>query len=168
MVRGRSSAAVVTLANGSREMSRRRVARLNEQLKREITELLRYKVKDPRVGMATVTEVSTAPDLSFARVYISVIGEDAEKAEVLEGLRAAAPFIRGELGRRLRVRRVPELDIQLDRSLEQALRIEKLLAEVRPAPDEDQIDTGPDEGSDARDEEARAEHPRDEKAGDGG
>lgn len=112
-------------------MSQRRVARLNEQLKREITEILRYEVKDPRVGTATVTEVSVAPDLSFARVYIGALGEEPDKAEAVAGVRAAAAFIRGELGRRLRLRRLPELDVQLDRAAEHATRIERLLNEVR-------------------------------------
>lgn len=135
-------------------MSQRRVARLNEQLKREITEILRYEVKDPRVGMATVTEVSVAPDLSFARVYISVLGEEPDKAETLEGVRAASPFIRGELGRRLRVRRVPELDIQLDRALEYATRIERLLSEVRQ-PEAEPTDEPADDEPGADEEDKR-------------
>lgn len=113
-------------------MASRRVERLNEQLKREITEIVRNEVKDPRIGFATITAVRTSPDLSFARVYVSVFGEDAAKEQTVEGLQAAAPFIRGELGRRLHIRRIPELRFELDRSLEHAMRIERLLHEALP------------------------------------
>jgi ribosome-binding factor A len=109
----------------------RRVERLNEQLKREITEILRMEAKDPRLGVVTVTAVEASADLSTARVHVSALGDDAEKEETLEGLRAAAPFVRSELGRRLHVRRVPELRFELDRSLERALRIEELLEQAR-------------------------------------
>ncbi|HEX7089737.1 MAG TPA: 30S ribosome-binding factor RbfA [Longimicrobiales bacterium] len=118
-------------------MARRRVARLGEQFKREITEILQREVKDPRVGFVTITDVEVTPDLYHARVFVRIMGDDARKAEALEGLRAAAPFIRGELGQRLRIRRSPELHFELDRSLEHALRIEQLLREVRP-PEEGQ------------------------------
>jgi ribosome-binding factor A len=109
----------------------RRVPRLNEQLKREITDILRSEVKDPRIGFVTVTDVRVSADLSVARVYVSVLGEPREKEETLEGLRAAAPFIRGEIGRRMRIRRAPELRFELDVTLERAMRIEQLLREVR-------------------------------------
>mgnify|MGYP001239012380 CR=1 FL=1 len=111
-------------------MARRRIERLNEQLKREITEILRLEVKDPRVGWATLTGVETSPDLSIARVYVSLMGEEEEKAQTLAGLRAAAPFIRTELGRRLYLRRAPELRFEVDRTLERAMRIERLLHEA--------------------------------------
>ena len=113
-------------------MARRRVARLGEQFKREITEILQREVKDPRVGFVTITDVEVTPDLYYAWVYVRVMGDDARKAEALEGLRAAASFIRGELGQRLHIRRIPELRFELDRSLEHAMRIEQLLREVRP------------------------------------
>ncbi|HEY8485525.1 MAG TPA: 30S ribosome-binding factor RbfA [Longimicrobiales bacterium] len=109
----------------------RRVPRLNEQLKREITDILRSEVKDPRIGFVTVTDVRVSADLSVARVYVSVMGGPREKEETLEGLRAAAPFIRGEIGRRMRIRRAPELRFELDVTLERAMRIEQLLREVR-------------------------------------
>jgi ribosome-binding factor A len=114
-------------------MARRRMPRVNEQLKREISELIRTEARDPRIGVATVTAVSAAPDLSFARVFVAVPGPDEEREQTLAGLAAAAPWIRGELGRRLHVRRVPELRFELDTSLDYALRIERLLKEVRPA-----------------------------------
>lgn len=116
-------------------MPHRRIERLNEQLKRELTDLLRHRVRDPRIGDVTVTGVETSPDLDQARVYVTVLGDDDEKTRSLEGMRAAASFLRSTLGQRLRIRRVPELRFELDRTLEHAMRIERILSEVLP-PDE--------------------------------
>lgn len=114
-------------------MSRRRVERLNEQLKREVVDILRREVRDPRVGTVTVTAVETAPDLSSARVYVHRVGDESgERDALMEGLRAAAPFVRHELGQRLHIRRAPELIWTWDETFEHAQRIERLLAEVRP------------------------------------
>lgn len=123
-------------------MQRRRIERLNEQLKREIADILRNEVRDPRVGTVTVTGVDTAPDLSVARVYVHALDEDAaEREETLKGLRAAGAFVRRELGQRLQIRRAPELIWIWDESFSHARRIEELLARVRPAdPDDDEGD----------------------------
>ena len=119
-------------------MSRRRIERLNEQLKREVVDILRREVRDPRVGTVTVTDVETAPDLSSARIYVYAMDATDGREELMEGLRAAAPFVRRELGQRLHIRRAPELLWAWDESFEQAQRIERLLAEVRPSePDDD-------------------------------
>ncbi len=120
----------------------RRTARLNEQLRQEISLLIRAEVRDPRVVLATITDVETSPELDHARVYITAMGDDAEKEEVLNGLRSAAPFIRGQLGRRLHMRRIPELHFDLDRKLENALRIESLLREALPPSDDEETDSG--------------------------
>jgi ribosome-binding factor A len=114
-----------------------RVDRINEQLRQEISLLIRDEVRDPRVGMATITEVSTSPELDHARVYVTALGSDEEKEAIVTGLRSAAPFIRGQLGRRLRMRRIPELHFEIDRNLENAQRIERLLREALPAAEED-------------------------------
>jgi ribosome-binding factor A len=110
----------------------RRTDRLNEQLRQEISILVRDAVRDPRVGMVTVTAVQTSPELDHAKVYITALGDDLEKEEALAGLRSAAPFIRSELGRILHIRRIPELHFQIDRVLEEAGRIDRLLREVLP------------------------------------
>lgn len=112
-------------------MSSRRVQRLNEQLKREISQLLRTQVQDPRIGEVTVTGVKVAPDLTLARVWVHLAGEEAQRATALEGLEAAAPFLRRQLGGLLRIRRIPELEFREDPTLERALRIEAILKEVR-------------------------------------
>ncbi|HEX6940150.1 MAG TPA: 30S ribosome-binding factor RbfA [Longimicrobiales bacterium] len=128
-------------------MGRRRIERLNEQFRREITDIVWNEVKDPRVGTPTVTAVEATPDLTFARAYISVPGGAEEQRQTLEGLRAAAPFIRGELGRRLRIRRAPELHFEIDRGVEHALRIERLLREAAESGSTAE-EPGPDEGDD--------------------
>ncbi len=116
-------------------MSRRRMERLNEQLKREVVEVLRHGVRDPRVGVVTVTGVETSPDLAVAKVFVHTLDEREERrTELIEGLRAAAPYVRGEIGRRLHIRRAPELVWIWDETFEQAQRIERLLAQVRPTP----------------------------------
>lgn len=113
----------------------KRLARLNEQLKRELSELIRTQVRDPRVGVVTITGVETARDLGSARVFVRMTGDAEELASTLEGLDAAAPYLRTLLGRILSIRKIPELRFREDRSFEHARRIESLLAEVMP--DED-------------------------------
>ena len=120
----------------------KRLARLNEQLKREISALIRTQVRDPRVGLVTVTNVEIAADLGSARVRVRVMGTDAERAESLEGLEAAAPFLRHSLGQILTIRHIPELRFSVDHSLEHALRIEQLLSEVLPEGTEEDPDDG--------------------------
>lgn len=110
----------------------RRTARINEQLRQEISLLVRTEVKDPRVRLVTITDVVASPELDHARVYITTLGEEDDKAAALSGLRSASAFIRGELGRRLHIRRVPELRFEIDRKLENAQRIESLLREALP------------------------------------
>lgn len=113
-------------------MASKRLARLNEQLKRELAELIQTELRDPRVGLVSVTAVQIASDLGSARVFVRVLGDEAERAESLEGLLAAAPYLRKLLGQILEIRRIPELRFQEDRTLEQARRIEDILSEVLP------------------------------------
>lgn len=110
----------------------RRTDRVNELLREEISLLLRSEVRDPRVGLATVTAVETSPELDHARVYVTTLGDEEEKAQVVSGLQSAAAFIRGLLSKRLHMRRVPELHFQYDRMLDEATRIEQLLREALP------------------------------------
>ncbi len=116
-------------------MSQRRRARLNEQFKREISEILRTQVHDPRIGAPTVTAVEATPDLWSAKIFVRP-GPASEKPDadeqLLVGLRAATPFIRRTLGQILTLRRVPELRFELDETLDRALRIEAILREVLP------------------------------------
>ena len=124
----------------------KRTDRINEQLRQEISLLVRDAVRDPRVGLVTITGVETSPELDHAKVYVTVLGDDEEKEQALQGLRSAASFVRGQLGRRLHMRRIPELHFQIDRVLEEASRIDALLREALPPelPDEEQ--GGEDDG----------------------
>jgi ribosome-binding factor A len=122
----------------------KRTARLNEQLKRELSGLIRTEVRDPRVGVVTVTAAQVAADLGSARVFVQIHGDEAERRSTLAGLQAAAPFLRSLLGRILKIRRVPELRFKIDESLEHAQRIEQVLHEVViPEPEE------PEDGGEA-------------------
>ncbi|MFQ5927889.1 MAG: 30S ribosome-binding factor RbfA [Terriglobia bacterium] len=109
----------------------RRPQRLGEQIREEISLLLLSELRDPRIGFATITSVRVTPDLRQARVYVSVLGSPDEQQQTLEGFRAARSFIRRELAHRLNIRRTPELSFTLDRSAEQAARIEELLQRGR-------------------------------------
>ena len=110
----------------------RRIERLNEQFKREITTILKEEVRDPRIGPLTVTDVEVTADLWFARVHVLILGDEAERAEALAGLEAASAFIRRAIGSSLRIRRVPELRFVEDRTEEKATRIEEILRDVLP------------------------------------
>ncbi len=111
-------------------MPNRRLARLNEQLRREITGILLQGVNDPRVGSVSVTDVSVTSDLWLARVYVRLDGGELERREAMEGLRAASGFIRRTLGSMLHVRRVPELRFFEDQTLDRVARIEEILSEI--------------------------------------
>jgi ribosome-binding factor A len=127
-------------------MGGHRIDRVNEQLKREVSRLLVGEVKDPRVGGVTVTRVSAAPDLTLARIFVQLTGDEEERAETMNGLAAATPFIRTALGQRIRMRRVPELRFERDESLEHAMRIEELLADAAMGEDREEPEPPSGEG----------------------
>ncbi len=104
-------------------MPNRRLERLNEQFRREITGILQRHVRDPRVTDVVITGVAVTSDLWLARVYVRVVGEDADQKEAMEGLAAASNFIRRELGSMLHIRRVPELRFLEDETIDQPHRI---------------------------------------------
>lgn len=101
--------------------------RVAEQMKKEITEIIARKIKDPRVGFITVTEVAVTGDLQQATVYITSLGNERERAESLQALEKAAGFIRSEVGSRIRLRRTPELAFEFDTAIEYGNKIDALL-----------------------------------------
>jgi ribosome-binding factor A len=108
-----------------------RIERVNHLIRQEVSQLLQRQVKDPRLGsFVTVTEVATSSDLKYARIYVSRIGSGDEKQETLDGLAAAAGFLRNELAKRLELRRIPELRFQWDNSIERGARLLDLIDEV--------------------------------------
>ncbi len=111
-------------------MPTQRQRRIDELLREAIGELLAREVVDPRIGFVTVTDVETAADLRHARVWVSVIGGEAERAATIAALEGAMVFVRRELGHRLHLKRVPELQVRLDESAERGTRVLRLLADL--------------------------------------
>lgn len=109
----------------------RRTKQVGELLREELTDIIRREVKDPRIGFMSITRVDVTPDLRSARVFVSVLGTDDERQETQDALRSAAKFIRFHLKPRLRMRQIPELDFQDDRSMEYAQQISEQMAEIR-------------------------------------
>jgi len=109
-----------------------RTDRLNAELKREISEIIAKKLKNPAVtAMVSVTDVDVSPDISYAKVFVSVFSTDENKKnESFAALCADAKKIRYELGKSMRIRTVPELDLVLDRSLEYGDKMDKLLHKI--------------------------------------
>jgi len=107
----------------------RRVERVAALVRREVSELLVNGIRDERVhhGMVSVTGVEVAGDLQHCRIRVSVLGSEEDRQQVMEGLRAAAAYVKGELGRRLKMRRTPEVVFQLDRGLERGTTVLSLL-----------------------------------------
>lgn len=107
-----------------------RAWRVGEQIQRELSELIRSEVKDPRVGMVTIMGVDVSADLAHAKVYVSSLEPAHELDEAVAALNRAAGFLRGRLGRRLRIRTVPELRFLRDDSVERGVRLTHLIDEV--------------------------------------
>lgn len=114
-------------------MAGRRRVRLGEQLRREVSDAIRTRVRDPQVGPHVVTGVDVTEDLWLARVFVELHGTKEAGRQTLAALRRAAPFLRSVLADRLHVRRVPELRFLRDGSAEAGRRIEAVLADVLPA-----------------------------------
>lgn len=104
--------------------------RVAEQMKKELGEIIGQKVKDPRIGFVTVTDVDVTGDLQQATIFISVLGSDSQKEDTLKGLTKAKGFIRTEIGQRIKLRKTPEIDFEFDESVAYGNRIESLLRQV--------------------------------------
>jgi ribosome-binding factor A len=104
--------------------------RVGEQMKKELSDIIGRKIKDPRVGFVTVTDVQVTGDLQQAKVFISVLGDDDKRQDTLIGLAKAKGFIRSEIGRRIRLRKTPELFFEFDESMEYGNRINTLIHEL--------------------------------------
>ncbi|KMM17917.1 30S ribosome-binding factor RbfA [Synechococcus sp. GFB01] len=107
----------------------RRVERVASLIRREVSDLLLSGIKDERVGqgLVSVTGVDVAGDLQHCRIHVSVYGDETRRQQALAGLKSATPYVKGELGRRLKLRRTPELVFVLDRGLEQGTAVLSLL-----------------------------------------
>lgn len=113
----------------------RRPEQVAETVRQAVTDaLMRGEVRDPRVGLVTVTAVEVTRDLAHARVRVAPAGDEAARERALEGLRSAAGFLRGKVARALSTRTVPELHFERDRGTEHAARIDAVLAELKRGP----------------------------------
>lgn len=102
-----------------------RSRRIADQIQRELSEIIRLELKDPRVGMVTLTEVEVSHDQSHARVFFTSMGDDV--AETLRGLQHATGFLRSELAHRMKLRVVPQLQFKFDESVERGMRLSSLI-----------------------------------------
>ncbi len=110
-----------------------RTDRLDSQIRQELMDLLQREMKDPRLGFATITRVETARDLGHARVWVSVLGTEAERDRTMAALKVATPWLRRRLGERLTLRHVPELSMRLDDSIASGDRVLQILSELDEA-----------------------------------
>ena len=110
--------------------------KVSDVIREEVAHLLQAELQDSRLGFATVTEVRMSADLKHARIFVSLLSEGEAREEALSALAAARGFIRKRLAERLRLRHTPDITFSLDTSLEHGARIERLLQEVLPEPEE--------------------------------
>ncbi|MBE9189466.1 30S ribosome-binding factor RbfA [Gloeocapsopsis crepidinum LEGE 06123] len=110
----------------------RRVSRVAELIKREVSQMLIHDIKDDRVGagMVSVTDVDVSGDLQHAKIFVSIYGTDEARAETMAGLKSATGYVRSELGQRVRLRRTPEIVFQEDRSIERGNRVLSLINQL--------------------------------------
>lgn len=113
------------MAQGSRP------ERVGEQVRQAISELLLSEVHDPGIGLITLTRVKVSPDLQLVRVYYTQMGDEKARTETRRALERATPFLRRQLGSRIRLRRVPELRFEFDESVESHERIERILLDLK-------------------------------------
>lgn len=116
-----------------------RTDKVDELLRQEITSIVGRDVADPRIGFVTITSVETTRDLRHANVWVSVIGQPAERAATVAALGRAMPFVRHELGTRLRLKRIPDLHVRLDDTAERGTRVLQLLHEIEAGEPTDEV-----------------------------
>jgi ribosome-binding factor A len=112
-------------------MAKIRVGRVGEQIKKEISQIIQSELKDPRIGFITVTGVDVTNDFSQAKVYLSVLGGDEQREETLKALGRSSGFIRSELGKRIRMRKIPDLLFKFDTSIDYGSKIQSILHQIQ-------------------------------------
>ena len=112
-------------------MGQLRVEKVQEFIKQEISSIILTELKDPRIGFVTVTNVEATGDLRSAKVYVSLMGSDEQKADTLRGLQSSLGYLRSEIGKRIRLRCTPELSLHIDTSLDYSTRIQELLLKLQ-------------------------------------
>lgn len=107
-----------------------RCQRIGDQLRGEISVMLQREIKDPRIGFVTIMDVEVAPDLSHATVYFTVFGSEEERDESLQGLQSTAGYMRRELGRRLHLKRIPQLHFRYDKTTVEGAHMEDIFVKI--------------------------------------
>jgi ribosome-binding factor A len=120
-----------------------RANRVGEQMKKELSDIIGRKIKDPRIGFVTVTDVEVTGDLQQAKVFISILGDEDQRENTLKGLAKAKGFIRSEIGSRIRLRKTPEIIFEWDESVDYGNRIDTLLHQLHS--DEKPLEKNEDE-----------------------
>ncbi|MEA5570060.1 30S ribosome-binding factor RbfA [Calothrix sp. UHCC 0171] len=125
----------------------RRVSRVAELIRREVSQMLLSDIKDDRVGagMVSVTDVDVSGDLQHAKIYVSIYGTDEAKAETMAGLKSATGYVRSELGARVRLRRTPEVIFIEDRSIERGTKVLSLLNQLHIRDDDELAENSQDD-----------------------
>jgi ribosome-binding factor A len=113
-------------------MAKYRSGRINEEMKKELSFIIRDDIKDPRLSaMVSITGVDVTKDLRYAKVFVSVFGKEEEKNSTLSALRSSAGYMRKEIGHRMNLRYTPEIIIELDTSIEHGMHIDKLIEQIK-------------------------------------
>ena len=120
-------------------MGQLRIEKIQEFIKQEISKLILSELKDPRIGFATVTRVELTADLRHAKVYVSLMGSDEQKAGSWEGLRSSLGYMRSEVGKRIRLKFTPELSLHIDETLDYSSRIQELLLKIKQEEGNDEL-----------------------------
>lgn len=108
-----------------------RIIRINDEILREVSSILRSEIKDPGLPLVTtVTKVDTTSDLSYCKIYISIMGDEKQQKDAIDALKRASGFIRSQIAKRINLRNTPELKFVIDDSMDYSLRISKLIDEV--------------------------------------
>ncbi|WP_130807046.1 30S ribosome-binding factor RbfA [Senegalia massiliensis] len=120
-------------------MSSKRTARISEEIKKIVSSMILKELKDPRIAtMTTITDVEVTNDLRYVKIFISVLGSDKEKKDTLEALKSASGYIRKEIGKKMKLRYIPEPIFNTDNSIENGIYISKLIDSIKEDEDKDE------------------------------
>lgn len=123
-------------------MATQRPGRVQEALRQEISRIIQSEIKDPRIGFLTVTQVELTPDLRYAKIYFSVLGDDKDRELALKGLNSAKGYIKGLISDRIKLRFMPEISFRIDKSWEHTRNIDDVLKKIK----KEKLNEGSDKG----------------------
>ncbi|MBU3110789.1 30S ribosome-binding factor RbfA [Clostridium lacusfryxellense] len=140
-----------------------RNGRINEEIKKDVSNTIQNKIKDPRLSaMVSVTKVDTTKDLSYTKIYVSIFGNELAKKESIQALKSSTGLIRKELGAHVKLRHVPQIIIEVDETIERAIHLETLFHQIKEKDKNEQVKDNDDIIKDDVNEEGIAEENSDE------